>query len=105
MRLRLALSDTKTSHAPCVTALRTGSVTAPACAHVAVTRNGTTASVLCLRPEQAAGLSPEIEKSGLLPPRPEEHGGPEDGSRSKRSPRSRCLRPFLGVARQLLTWL
>jgi hypothetical protein len=65
MRLRLALSDTKTSHAPCVTALRTGSVTAPACAHVAVTRNGTTASVLCLRPEQVAGLSPEIEKVGF----------------------------------------
>ena len=56
-------------------------------------------SVLAAR-AQVAGLSPEIEKSWLFPPRPEEHGGPEHGSsRSKRSPRSRCLGAFLGVAR------
>ena len=29
----------------------------------------------------AAGLHPEIEKAGLLPPRPDDGGGPEDGAR------------------------
>ena len=31
---------------------------------------------------QAAGLSPEVEKPGLLPPRPDQSGAPEDGSRA-----------------------
>ena len=29
---------------------------------------------------RAAGLQPELEKTNLLPPRPELHGGAEDGS-------------------------
>ena len=29
---------------------------------------------------RAAGLQPELEKANLLPPRPELHGGAEDGS-------------------------
>ena len=30
----------------------------------------------------AAGLNPEVEKAGLLPPRPDEAGAPEDGQRN-----------------------
>ena len=81
---------TKTSHAPCVTALRTGSVTSP-CGGDRTKRDHRLRSLLAAR-AQAAGQSPEIEKSGLLPPRPEEH-----------APMSGCL-PGGCTTLQLLTW-
>ena len=59
-------------------ALLTGLVTMLACVRaVVIAPSDITASALRAK---AAGLSPEVERAGLLPPRPEELGGPEDGS-------------------------
>ena len=59
-------------------------------------------SVLAAR-AHTAGLSPEVEKPGLLPARPDDGGAPEDGSSAARAASGRrprgCVGPALG-----LTW-
>ena len=88
MRLRLALSDKDIACPLCDgIADRFGDHARMCpCGGDRTKRHHRLRSVLAAR-AQAAGLSPEIEKSGLLPPRPEEHGGPEDGSSRGQSSR------------------
>ena len=67
--------------AHCATGLPTASGTTPAPVRVGGTEcNGTTASGLWSARAASAGLSPEVEKLGLLPPRPAELGACETGS-------------------------
>ena len=56
----------------------------------------------------AAGLHPEIEKAGLLPPRPDDGGGPEDGARQAgggRRPADVWVGSWGLHGAQLLIWL
>ena len=62
-------------------------------------------SVLAAR-AQAAGLRPEVEKPGLLPPRSDQDGLPEDGDRDRNSQRPADDIFLIGecMARPLSTW-
>ena len=81
MRLRLPVSDQDMPCPLCDGVLdRHAHARVCSCGGDCMKRHHRLRSIVAAR-AHAAGLHPEIEKAGLIPPRPDDSGGPEDGAR------------------------